>query len=50
LRVDPLPADFRAGAPRWEPSAIVPSGWGFAAVEAAVWEYLGLAAVYLFGA
>jgi uncharacterized SAM-binding protein YcdF (DUF218 family) len=49
LTVDPLPSDFRADVPDWEPYAIVPSGSGFAAVEAAAWEYLGIAAVHLFG-
>ena len=31
------------------PGAIVPNGGGFASVEEAVWEYVGLAAVHLFG-
>lgn len=49
LRVDPLPSDFRADLPSWDLSVIVPSGEGFAGVQAAVWEYLGLAAVHLLG-
>jgi uncharacterized SAM-binding protein YcdF (DUF218 family) len=49
LRVDPLPSDFRAIRPRWDLPALVPTGDGFASVEAAVWEYVGLAAVRLLG-
>jgi uncharacterized SAM-binding protein YcdF (DUF218 family) len=49
LTVDPLPSDFRADDPRWDLPAIVPTGDGFAAVEAAAWEYLGIAAVHLLG-
>lgn len=49
LKVDPLPSDFRASPPSWDLRAIVPTGDGFAAVEAAVWEYVGLAAVHLLG-
>jgi uncharacterized SAM-binding protein YcdF (DUF218 family) len=49
LAVDPLPSDFRASRVRWDSPVIVPSGGGFAAVEEAVWEYVGLAAVRLLG-
>jgi uncharacterized SAM-binding protein YcdF (DUF218 family) len=49
LRVDPLPSDFRADVPPWDLPAIVPNGEGFADVQSAVWEYLGLAAVHLLG-
>lgn len=50
LRVDPLPSDFRAVSLRWDDlGVIVPNGGGFASVEEAVWEYVGLAAVHLFG-
>ena len=49
LRVDPLPSDFRSHTPHWELSVIVPCGECFAVVEAAAWEYLGIAAVHLFG-
>ena len=49
LLVDPLPSDFRADSPTLDPTAFIPNGEGFAGVQAAAWEYVGLAAVHLLG-
>ena len=42
-------ADVLERAQQGELSVIVPCGECFAVVEAAAWEYLGIAAVHLFG-
>jgi uncharacterized SAM-binding protein YcdF (DUF218 family) len=49
LEVVPLPADFRADPPAPGILGVVPTGDGFADVGYAAWEYLGIAAVHLFG-
>ena len=49
LAPDPLAADFRAGRRPGSVLGLIPKGWSFADVEAATWEYVGLAAVHLLG-
>jgi uncharacterized SAM-binding protein YcdF (DUF218 family) len=49
LDVEPLPADFRAERPSLDPLTLLPDGDSFADVESAFWEYVGMAAVRLFG-
>jgi uncharacterized SAM-binding protein YcdF (DUF218 family) len=49
LSAEPLPTDFRAEQPPSSLFVLVPEGEAFADVEDAVWEYLGIAAVHLFG-
>ena len=49
LTAEPLPTDFRSEPPPSSLFLLVPEGEAFADVEDATWEYLGIAAVHLFG-
>jgi uncharacterized SAM-binding protein YcdF (DUF218 family) len=49
LNAEPLPTDFRSEPPPGSLFVLVPEGEAFADVEDATWEYLGIAAVHLFG-